>query len=184
MELFTRDINGLTESVMKSFFRNVAWKNSEDCWEWTAGHFKKGYGVFNYPDGRGRFGWGAYPAHRVSYTHYVGDIPAGLTIDHLCRNRNCVNPCHLEAVTAIENTKRGNSGINNYSKTHCKRGHEFNEENTKITVAGTRECIPCLKTLNHGYYEKRKLRLGPDGLREAWQKAHRRQKERNNVSAQ
>lgn len=145
--------------------------NPMACWNWKAGHYKKGYGVFNLRDG-------AFPAHRISYTWLKGEIPEGLTMDHLCRNRSCVNPEHMEPVTQEENTKRGNSGINMRSRTHCPRGHEHNEQNTKITVAGTRQCMVCLKQLNHEAYLRRKERLGPEGLKEQWRLAHDRQKAR------
>jgi hypothetical protein len=71
-------------------------------------------------------------AHRISYEHFVGPIPKGLFIDHLCRMRACVNPGHLEPVTTLENARRGDGGSNNRRKTHCTRGHEYSDENTRI----------------------------------------------------
>lgn len=90
------------------------------CWIWTKYINSSGYGK-----------WGALRAHRVIYEEVVGPIPTDLELDHLCRNRACCNPAHLEPVTRQENQRRGFgvSGIN-AKKSHCKRGHEFTPENT------------------------------------------------------
>lgn len=87
------------------------------CWLWTAAT-SKGYGSFGMPDRRQRL------AHRLSYELLVGPIPEGLVLDHLCRVRNCVNPAHLEPVTAAENTRRG------LLRTRCHRGHVIDETPT------------------------------------------------------
>lgn len=73
-------------------------------------------------------------AHRAVYEILVGEIPEGLQLDHLCRNRDCVNPSHLEPVTIKQNLLRSNLTIasQNKSKTHCKNGHEFNSQNTYV----------------------------------------------------
>ena len=77
---------------------------SGECWEWTAFRNPKGYGVFHFR--------GATPhAHRVAYILTHGPVSPDLVIDHLCRNRGCCNPAHLEAVTAVENTRRGERGV-------------------------------------------------------------------------
>lgn len=112
----------------------------EDCWQWT-GKLEKGYGRIVYKN-RQRM------AHVAAYEAFVGPVPNGLELDHLCRNRGCVKPSHLEPVTKRENSRRGMSawGIN-ARKTHCKRGHEFTDSNTRrkklssgLVVRLCREC--------------------------------------------
>ncbi|HEV2928117.1 MAG TPA: HNH endonuclease signature motif containing protein, partial [Propionibacteriaceae bacterium] len=94
------------------------------CWPWTANRMDSGYGRYSI-DGRSKL------AHRISYELSVGSIPDGLQIDHLCRNKPCVNPTHLEAVTQRENLLRGDTvPARNAARTHCANGHEFTPENT------------------------------------------------------
>lgn len=108
-----------------------------DCWIWTGKRLPAGYGRMSY-GGK----WNL--AHRMSYTHLVGPIPEGLDLDHLCRNRACVNPAHLEPVTRSVNLRRGVGGpAINAAKTHCIRGHEFTPENTAIAERGKRRCRKC-----------------------------------------
>jgi hypothetical protein len=101
---------------------------SGDCWLWTGSTARGGYpGFFVMRDGIER----NVMAHRYAYELLVGPIPDGLQLDHLCRIRHCVNPTHLEPVTPRENTIRGNTfQRKNWLKTHCKRGHPFDEANT------------------------------------------------------
>ena len=107
-----------------------------DCWLWTKSLSKSGYGVMG-------IGSKNFRAHRLSYELYVGPIPDGLELDHLCSVRNCVNPAHLEAVTHRENVLRGNApSAKNSRKTHCLRGHEFTAENT-IAIKTGRACRAC-----------------------------------------
>ena len=79
--------------------------------------------------------------HRSVYEHFRGKIPDGLVLDHLCRNRACANPYHLEAVTASVNSRRGEN--HNKGKTHCKRGHPLSGGNLYITPDGRRLCREC-----------------------------------------
>jgi hypothetical protein len=105
------------------------------CWLWT-GAKTRGYGSASF-DGR------RYRAHRLTYELLVGPIPEGLTLDHLCRVTACVNPAHLEPVTQKENIRRGETGENMRSKTHCPMGHPFDEKNTYLDPKGHRRCREC-----------------------------------------
>lgn len=109
------------------------------CWVWTAATNSDGYGLFSL-DARSQ------KAHRVAYLLTRGPIPVGMQIDHLCGNRRCVNPWHLEPVTAGENIARGiakaRSRHSRRSKTHCSRGHEYTSENT-VVHGGKRDCRIC-----------------------------------------
>jgi hypothetical protein len=113
-------------------------RKTDTCWEWTAGGRKR-YGLFNLGGGRGQIS-----AHRLSYMLIKGEIPDGLTLDHLCRNPSCVNPDHLEPVTSGVNTLRGDSvtSVNN-RKTHCNRGHSFSGVNLILRPTGGRDCLTC-----------------------------------------
>lgn len=107
------------------------------CWQWTASISVDGYG-------RTTVNRRTAGAHRACYEILVGSIPVHLVIDHLCRNRRCVNPEHLEPVTRRENTLRGETNAAaNAAKTHCHNGHGFTIENTRIDPQGKRVCIEC-----------------------------------------
>jgi hypothetical protein len=112
---------------VKRFWSKVAIDNVHSCWEWQAYLHPKGYGQFRL-DGRMHF------AHRIAYFLVRGECPINLELDHLCRNRKCVNPFHLEAVTHKENCRRGA-----LVKSHCSKGHSRSPETT--TRSGN--CKPC-----------------------------------------
>ena len=125
----------LHQRAAARFFAKV--QKTETCWIWTSTK-SHGYGALTIEKK-------PVYAHRFSYQHFKGPIPKGREIDHLCRNRLCVNPDHLEAVTKKENILRGiGLSAKNAIKTHCKRGHEFTPENTYINQKlGTRCCRHC-----------------------------------------
>ena len=96
------------------------------CWLWFGSTNVHGYGEI-------RFNGKLHRVHRIMYEIYKHKIPDNLCIDHLCRNRHCVNPEHLECVSLQENIKRGEAGINSRSKVHCPKGHPYDMfDNRKI----------------------------------------------------
>lgn len=95
------------------------------CWEWHHSKNYKGYGKFWYPGGAS--------AHKFSYLLNIGPVPDGLVLDHICRKRDCVNPGHLRPITAAMNTLIGDGmGARHARQTHCKNGHPFSSENTRV----------------------------------------------------
>ena len=130
-----------------AFDRFVAKIEFGDCWLWTSTTTKDGYGEFYVASPNGRGSARHTPAHRWSYEHFVGPIPDGLHIDHLCRVRACVNPDHLEPVTVQVNLLRSpvQPSTQNAMRLFCKRGHAL-----PPPVAGERKrrCKVCV-SLRH-----------------------------------
>lgn len=128
----TRDIISPLPTAMERFWSKID-RQPDGCWLWTAGTNRGGYGTF-YFDGRD------VKAHRFAYQTLVGPIPEGLVIDHLCRTRACVNPSHLDPVTAEENVRRGEGPTAvNARKARCHRGHPLDY----IDSQGARQCSTC-----------------------------------------
>lgn len=113
-----------------------------DCWLWVGRLSPKGYGEFSYLSRCTR-------AHRTAYLLFVGPIPDGLQLDHLCRVRHCVNPGHLEPVTCRENLLRSPETLatRQLARTSCPRGHGYTPENTRVRPDGRRECRTCARAL-------------------------------------
>lgn len=116
------------------------------CWLWQGPLKAKGYATI-WVDGASRW------VHRVSYAEFVGPIPDGLQLDHLCRVHNCLNPEHLEPVTAAENTRRGLASRG--FETHCRAGHEYTETSSYLNAYGRRQCRTCQARRQTEKYQRR-----------------------------
>jgi hypothetical protein len=111
------------------------------CWEWQGARDSSGYGQISVRGVREL-------THRLVYAYFHGGVPKGLELDHVCRNRCCARPDHLEPVTGVVNTLRGESGpARNARKTCCVHGHPFDDANTRIS-RGRRHCITCQNERN------------------------------------
>ncbi len=113
--------------------------DANGCWRWQKYVKPNGYGQIGVPGQGGRY------VHRVAYEEWVGPIPAGLHLDHLCRVRDCCNPLHLEAVSARINVLRGTGfAAVHAAVTHCPKGHPYDEANTYSRPRGSgRDCRAC-----------------------------------------
>lgn len=105
------------------------------CIDWIGWKDEAGYGLRKVKGKKRR-------AHRVAYAQQIGPIPEGLVLDHLCRNRACVNVTHLEPVTQAVNAARGNRDRAE-DREACKQGHKWTDENTRVRSDGSRACRAC-----------------------------------------
>ncbi|MFC6017772.1 HNH endonuclease signature motif containing protein [Plantactinospora solaniradicis] len=141
-----------TQSLKQRFRNKVRVDLVTGCWMWTASVDNHGYGQINVAGA-------PVKAHRVSWMLFVGPIPDGLTLDHLCRVVRCVSPDHLDPVTRSENTSRQIAAIGhpNALKTECTNGHGFSETNTRYASRGRgRVCRICRAEANKRYRQGRR----------------------------
>ena len=126
--------NQITGSLADRLWPRIQVGSAEECWPWTAAAQNGGYGVIRNSEG------GTSLAYRVAWELTNGPVPEGLELDHLCRNKACCNPAHLEPVTHEENMRRA-------MRTHCIHGHEFTEVNTRWQKLPngrfSRVCLTC-----------------------------------------
>ena len=134
-------------TVIDRLFAKV--EEQGECWVFTGAETSAGYGSISL----GTRAEGRESTHVVSYQFFVGEIPEGLTLDHLCRVLLCCNPAHLEAVPRKVNTERGTR----HSATHCDNGHERTEENTMLRRDGKKECRECYRAASMRRYYARKI---------------------------
>jgi len=133
---------------LERFYSKIKFNEDTWCWDWIGTTLQRGYGHFKLK----RKNW---RPHRLSFAIHKGDLIKGLELDHLCRNRSCCNPEHLKQGTHKVNVLRGESvSAINAKKTHCKRGHEFAEENTYVYPNGGRSCRICQKMHDYNNYHK------------------------------
>lgn len=140
----------------------------EACWIWTGAKSPSGYGQFGIGPPAPRSSR-MRPAHRVSHELFIGPIPEGLFVMHMCDVPSCVNPNHLRAGTHSENmqdciAKNRHSRFHS-SKTHCPQGHPYDENNTRRDREGYRVCRKCENAASARGYRKRRLRAREERLK-------------------
>ena len=146
--------NGLIQPILikddeQRFYSKIQ-QDDEGCWLWAGSVYRNGYGRMSVNNK-------TVLAHRFAYVLLVGEIPQGKQLDHLCRKRSCVNPEHLEPVSAKENQLRGDTFTARNSKVaYCRQGHPYSGENLYLTPDGRRDCRACRRVANAKQDAKRK----------------------------
>jgi hypothetical protein len=147
---------GVPQNVAAKIRVGNDWSDLGPCWEWTAAT-TNGYGVVQH-DGR------VQRAHRVVWVCLRGPLDEDLELDHLCRNRPCVKPAHLDPVTGVVNNARSESASAKHARqTHCLRGHGFTPENTYLRARDhktERFCRECARERDRKRYAVKRLAIG------------------------
>jgi HNH endonuclease len=145
----------MTMAVLDRVLRRVT-VTPAGCWEFDGSRLAGGYG---------RAGWNGrlWLTHRLVYTLMVGEIPTGLELDHLCKNKPCCNPAHLEPVSRSENVRRGPAwhhlAAREVAKTHCPEGHPYDLLNTYWTRRCGRQCKQCKRAASLRYAQRNREAL-------------------------
>lgn len=148
MLLLDYQLRTLKRFNQKYVISKIKFFNGTACWTWTAVRGTHGYGVLSIHGSSGC-------AHKFAYEFFVGRIPDGLELDHLCKDRGCVNPRHLEPVTHLENVRRGSAGEPRRKITHCPKGHPYSGDNLYNRREGGRACKICRKEYSKKFRENR-----------------------------
>lgn len=153
---------------LKRFLKLVKSPSSDGCWEFQGRRDRHGYGRYY-------FNGHSQGAHRVSYVLQRGPVPAGLVLDHVCRNPPCVNPAHLEAVTHRENVLRGISfAAVNARKRTCIHGHSLTDPTNVYRQGGQRrQCRKCNASAVGRYKLRRKSQSSSSNGASLRQPGHR-----------
>lgn len=149
-------------------------ESNGECWQWARYCNPTGYGRV-YAGGR------LVLAHRLAYFGWKGDPPKGYDLDHLCRNRGCCNPCHMEAVPHRDNVLRGLSPTSsNARKTHCVKGHDLSDH--YVQSGGGRGCKVCAKQQAARWHAEKKAR-DPEGFERMKRAQYERSRARKKAAA-
>lgn len=157
--------------VLDRWWQKVDRRADNECWPWTASRDGDGYGRFQVPTATGQR---HTRAHRWIFEQIHGPVPDGMVIMHVCDHPWCVNPNHLRLGTPLDNNddkvakgrhaRLWGTPLKRSRQTHCKHGHEFTPENTKVNDRGHRTCRTCLATNARRHYWRNKVT--PDRLEE------------------
>lgn len=143
---------GRRRNVLERFWSSIT--DTGDCWIWTGAQDGRGYGSFAMWVRPGKVS--LLKAYRFAYELVRAvEIPEGMQLDHLCRNRICVNPAHLQVVTQQENIRRGEKP----NRTHCVNGHPYDDKNTARYAHG-RTCRACYQQRNRERHDREKRSRG------------------------